>query len=73
MSCVVKLPKPPTCAEWNALPKYDCETVWDEPCGVCNLPVEVCKGSIEVIGPYHSGCFGWPMCSCLMSHRGECS
>lgn len=69
----MKLDHVPTGDEWAAIPKWDCETVWDEPCDGCGEPVEVCKGSIQVIGAYHSGCFGYPACGCLISHKGECS
>lgn len=22
--------------------------------------------------PYHSGCYGYPLCSCAVPHRGDC-
>jgi hypothetical protein len=52
--------------------KYDSTRTWDVPCEECGEPVTVSNGSLEVIGPYHSGCFGWPACGCIPSHKGDC-
>ena len=60
--------------ETNSIPieKWDSHTLWWEPCELCGEPVEIGWGTLEVVGAYHSGCFGYPMCSCLPPHRGEC-
>lgn len=39
---------------------------------VCGEDVEMCPAKVEVIGNHHSGCFGYPMCSCIPSHQGDC-
>lgn len=53
--------------------KYDITHTWEEPCGVCGKPVVMCNATWEVRGPYHDGCFGWPMCSCKKEHQGDCN
>lgn len=54
------------------LQKYDSEHYWWSACDECGKPVRVTGGSLEVIGCYHSGCFGYPMCSCKAPHKGDC-
>lgn len=41
-------------------------------CDDCGEPVRVTYGYMEVVGAYHSGCFGWPMCGCFPRHKGDC-
>lgn len=48
------------------------EHTWEEPCEVCGEPVTVSNGRIELMGPCHTGCFGFPFCACHPRHRGEC-
>ena len=52
--------------------KWDPDVQWQVPCAVCGELTWVTWGSEEVIGPYHSGCFGYPMRGCSQSHRGDC-
>jgi hypothetical protein len=52
--------------------KWDSTIEWVETCSVCGEDVWVTWGSLEVIGAYHSGCFGYPCCSCKVSHKGDC-
>lgn len=52
--------------------KYDTEKKWTEPCHGCGKPVEMCAATWEVLGVYHTGCFGYPACSCPTQHEGEC-
>jgi hypothetical protein len=53
--------------------KWDRDVMWWEPCDRCGDLVEVGRGTIEVLGAYHSGCFGWPASACTPGHLGECT
>lgn len=57
----------------EACAKYCADHVWETACEGCGEPVQVSAGMLEVIGAYHSGCFGYPMCGCFVMHKGECS
>lgn len=52
--------------------KYCADHPFEMPCEGCGEPVTVTYGSLEVIGAYHSGCFGYPCCACKVPHKGEC-
>lgn len=53
--------------------KYANDLEWEQDCDECGQPVTVTNARLEVIGAYHSGCFGYPMCSCATRHMGECA
>lgn len=55
------------------LQKWHEDTMWWVECAKCEKPVQVGRGTIEVLGPYHSGCFGYPACFCRTPHEGDCS
>lgn len=52
--------------------KYCSDHRFQVPCLGCAGPVDVTYGYLEVIGPYHTGCFGYPACSCEKPHGGDC-
>ncbi len=52
--------------------KWDSRVMWETLCIDCLKPVWVGRGTLEVLGPYHSGCFGYPACSCKAPHKGDC-
>jgi len=54
------------------LVKRDADVTWEEPCLLCGEPVMVCLARLEILGAYHDGCFGYPACTCVPSHRGDC-
>ncbi len=56
----------------DACSKYCGDHPFTTACDECGEPVEVTYGSLEVLGPYHPGCFGYPACACTVSHRGHC-
>lgn len=45
---------------------------FEVPCDECGETIVVTNASINVVGTYCSGCFGYPMCACNERHRGEC-
>lgn len=49
-----------------------CGHLRDVPCDHCGEPVTVGNATLEAIGPYHHGCFGWPCCMCPVAHKGDC-
>ena len=53
--------------------KWDTETSWQEPCVYCGEPVTTCFANIDHGGPAHSGCMGYPYCSCETVHQGDCA
>lgn len=52
--------------------KRRCAEAWTAECVTCGCKIEVNWGRLDVLGPYCSGCFGYPACSCDVSHIGEC-
>ena len=52
--------------------KYDIKEKWEEPCVTCKQPVVMTAARYEALGVYHTGCFGYPVCSCKNPHHGEC-
>lgn len=57
----------------DACSKYCTDHPFTGPCDVCGELVEgLTYGGMEVIGAVHSGCFGYPLCSCAEPHQGEC-
>jgi hypothetical protein len=53
--------------------KYCGDHPFETTCDECGKPVTVTYGLLEVLGPYHSGCFGYPACGCKERHQGECA
>lgn len=52
--------------------KYDITREYEVECLHCKKTVITCNANMEVIGPYHTGCFGWPVCQCEKKHEGDC-
>jgi hypothetical protein len=52
--------------------KYDITKTWEEPCAACGKPVTMTAARHEVLGAYHEGCFGYPVCDCSEPHQGDC-
>lgn len=66
----------PTCRNETGDPdlctKYCADHEFLIECGSCKKLMKTTCGYLEVIGPYHSGCFGYPMCACPTGHKGDC-
>jgi hypothetical protein len=56
----------------DACSKYCTAHPFDAACEVCGEPLRATYALLEVLGAYHSGCFGFPACLCRTKHHGEC-
>ena len=69
----------PTCRNATGTPdpdlcsKYCGDHPFNTECEGCGEPVTVTYAGLEVLGPYHAGCFGYPACMCTVPHKGQCA